>query len=504
MWIDGLAERAVLAAVELGRGEGRDRAARRRLAPGGFDVVDRERDVVDAVAVLADVLGDLAVRGQRRGEHEPDVVLDHDVARPVADLGLEAAERDRGEAPQRAVVGRGLAGVADPELDVVDAVERQEVGRLGVGVRCRSGRRPGWRRRSRSSPSSRISPAAAGRSARSRGSRGRWLWPPMLRRGVPHWRHGDDLLEHDSTAAAGLARRLAPARSRRRAVAARRALRRRARGSLGAARGARPRRGDARRTGWARSSGSSTATSEPGAVRAGRDRPDPHRPSSTATGRCRCASCSPGSTRAARWSIDAGADADRRRSGRGAGCTRRGRDERRADAAERVRRRPPRGARSTSSRDLCRAATRRLERRRARRACSSSTRSRSGSSVGYLLGGRLDRLAELRLRWAPLALLGLAVQIALFSEPTRRSAVGERGAGVYVASTAAGLRRGPAQPRDPGRGGHRGRRRRATSRRSSRTAARCRPTRRDRRRSAGVAERATRTASSSRTRSSSR
>ena len=65
----------------------------------------RERDVMDAVAMRPDVLGDLAVRGQRRREHEADAVLDHDVARPVADLRLEAAEGDRGEAPQGAVVG---------------------------------------------------------------------------------------------------------------------------------------------------------------------------------------------------------------------------------------------------------------------------------------------------------------------------------------------------------------------------------------------------------------
>ena len=91
--------------------------------------------------MLADVLGDLAVGGQRRGEHEPDVVLDHHVAGPVADLGLEAAERDRREAPQGAVVGGRLAGVADPELDVVDALERQEVGGLGVGVRVDPGAR---------------------------------------------------------------------------------------------------------------------------------------------------------------------------------------------------------------------------------------------------------------------------------------------------------------------------------------------------------------------------
>ena len=110
----------------------------------------------------ADVLGDLAVRGQRRGEHEADVVLDHDVAGPVADLGLEAAERDRREAPQRAVVGGGLAGVADPELDVVDALEWQEVVGLGVGVRVDPGAGlVGGATRYRSA-SSRVSPAVGG------------------------------------------------------------------------------------------------------------------------------------------------------------------------------------------------------------------------------------------------------------------------------------------------------------------------------------------------------
>jgi hypothetical protein len=56
-----------------------------------------------------------------------------------------------------------------------------------------------------------------------------------------------------------------------------------------------------------------------------------------------------------------------------------------------------------------------------------------------VLGGRLDGLAEVRFRWAPLALLGLVVQIALFS-----GLVGERvgavGPPIYVASTAAVLR----------------------------------------------------------------
>jgi hypothetical protein len=57
-----------------------------------------------------------------------------------------------------------------------------------------------------------------------------------------------------------------------------------------------------------------------------------------------------------------------------------------------------------------------------------------GILIGYVLGGRLDRLSRLRIRWAPLAILGLAVQIAIFSEPLG-SAVGEAGPAVYVAST---------------------------------------------------------------------
>jgi hypothetical protein len=58
-----------------------------------------------------------------------------------------------------------------------------------------------------------------------------------------------------------------------------------------------------------------------------------------------------------------------------------------------------------------------------------------GIVLGYLLGGRLDGLAGLRLRWAPLALLGLAVQIALFTDVVG-SRVGGAAPAIYVASTA--------------------------------------------------------------------
>jgi hypothetical protein len=61
-----------------------------------------------------------------------------------------------------------------------------------------------------------------------------------------------------------------------------------------------------------------------------------------------------------------------------------------------------------------------------------------GILVGLLLGGRLDRLADLRLRWAPLAVLGLLIQVALFTDPVS-AAVGDAAPAIYVASTAAVL-----------------------------------------------------------------
>ncbi len=59
-----------------------------------------------------------------------------------------------------------------------------------------------------------------------------------------------------------------------------------------------------------------------------------------------------------------------------------------------------------------------------------------GILAGYLLGGRLDRLAELRLRWVPLVLLGLAVQAVIFTDAGGRL-VGGAGPALYIASTAA-------------------------------------------------------------------
>ena len=88
------------------------------------------------VAVFVHVLGDLAVRTEGCREHEADVVLDQDIAGAVPHAGLQARVGDRGEAPQGPIVGGRLLGVGDPELDVVDALEGEEVLRLGgcIGV----------------------------------------------------------------------------------------------------------------------------------------------------------------------------------------------------------------------------------------------------------------------------------------------------------------------------------------------------------------------------------
>ncbi len=58
-----------------------------------------------------------------------------------------------------------------------------------------------------------------------------------------------------------------------------------------------------------------------------------------------------------------------------------------------------------------------------------------GVAVGLLLGGRFERLGAMRLRWAWLALAGLAVQVVLFSGAVD-DRLGGLGPAIYVASTA--------------------------------------------------------------------
>ncbi|HEY6057050.1 MAG TPA: DUF5317 family protein [Candidatus Limnocylindrales bacterium] len=61
-----------------------------------------------------------------------------------------------------------------------------------------------------------------------------------------------------------------------------------------------------------------------------------------------------------------------------------------------------------------------------------------GVLAGFAVGGRLDRLADVRLHWAWLAVAGFVAQVVLFSGPVTE-AVGDLGPPLYVASTAAVL-----------------------------------------------------------------
>lgn len=71
--------------------------------------------------------------------------------------------------------------------------------------------------------------------------------------------------------------------------------------------------------------------------------------------------------------------------------------------------------------------------------------------LGFLLGGRMERLGTIDVRWGWLALAGLAVQIVLFSGPVVAT-VGAAGAPLYVGSSLAVLGVVVANLRIPGFG----------------------------------------------------
>lgn len=57
-----------------------------------------------------------------------------------------------------------------------------------------------------------------------------------------------------------------------------------------------------------------------------------------------------------------------------------------------------------------------------------------GLLVGIVLGGRLTGLVTLQLRWAPMIIAGLVVQVLLFSDPVAER-IGDLGPAIYVGST---------------------------------------------------------------------
>lgn len=72
-----------------------------------------------------------------------------------------------------------------------------------------------------------------------------------------------------------------------------------------------------------------------------------------------------------------------------------------------------------------------------------------GLLLGLLLGGRLAGLADLKFRWAALAIAGFMAQVVLFSEPVSQR-IGVFGPPIYVASTSLVLLAVIANVRIPG------------------------------------------------------
>ena len=109
-----------------GRGMGR---------PG---VIDPQGQIPYPVPMPVDMVGDgpalvAQVGPDRGGQHEADLVLLQEVAGPVPDPGFGPPVADQLKAERGAVVQAGLLRVANPELDVIRAVDREGVGGRGGG-----------------------------------------------------------------------------------------------------------------------------------------------------------------------------------------------------------------------------------------------------------------------------------------------------------------------------------------------------------------------------------
>ena len=102
----------------------------------------RQRDDLRAVAVRGVMVRDVGLRVQRAGDHEAHAALFEHVRHAVAPAGLQPGVGDLAEPEGMREEVRGLRGVAHVQLDVVDSVQRHEIGGVAVvdaGGSARSG-----------------------------------------------------------------------------------------------------------------------------------------------------------------------------------------------------------------------------------------------------------------------------------------------------------------------------------------------------------------------------
>ncbi len=85
--------------------------------------------------MLLDMRRNLAFRAQRRRQHQPHLALLQNIGGAVALPGLRAGIGNQLVAKGEPVVVRGLPRIADIKLDIIRAVQRQEILlRLSLGM----------------------------------------------------------------------------------------------------------------------------------------------------------------------------------------------------------------------------------------------------------------------------------------------------------------------------------------------------------------------------------
>src|SRR5271166_4784389 len=94
---------------------------------GLISVVYFERDIAHAIAVFSDMLGRRVVRPHRRGENKVGLALTHRVRSASTLPCFQSAVSDLRKTKALAVKERRLAGIADPEFDVVNALKLEWV-----------------------------------------------------------------------------------------------------------------------------------------------------------------------------------------------------------------------------------------------------------------------------------------------------------------------------------------------------------------------------------------
>src|ERR1700722_4235651 len=97
------------------------------LFPALAGIIDPQCDRAHTVSMFCHMLRDERVRPERSGQHETHLPLLHNVGSSIAASSLGTRVSNKFHAESRAIKICGLSRVANVELHMVSAAERQEV-----------------------------------------------------------------------------------------------------------------------------------------------------------------------------------------------------------------------------------------------------------------------------------------------------------------------------------------------------------------------------------------